>query len=132
MEVGITRFAADQIPRWWVLDDAAAGFAVLTSGGTTGGPNGYATSIAFGNVDNDPAMEVGITRFATPCTMPCGDHKSALCGGGRSVWRPSLLTPQAHHGLREKGTWRFSPSLLKRTFVMSLGPFGSAPTAMLH
>lgn len=63
-EVGITRKAGSN-GRYWILDDANNGFAQLLSGGETWGSGNYATSIAFGNVDTDSNLEVGITRYAT-------------------------------------------------------------------
>jgi hypothetical protein len=62
-EVGITRYARSNA-RWWILDDAITGFRTLKSGGSNWGSDYYATSIEFGNVDNDPALEVGLTRKA--------------------------------------------------------------------
>ena len=49
-------------PRVILLDDAAAGFAPLTTFGESWGPGSYATSVAFGNVDGDAADEIGLTR----------------------------------------------------------------------
>ena len=49
-------------PRVILLDDAAAGFAPLTTFGDSWGPGSYATSVAFGNVDGDAADEIGLTR----------------------------------------------------------------------
>ena len=49
-------------PRVILLDDAATGFAPLTTFGDSWGPGSYATSVAFGNVDGDAADEIGLTR----------------------------------------------------------------------
>ncbi len=49
-------------PRVILLDDAAAGYAPLTTFGESWGPGSYATSVAFGNVDGDAADEIGLTR----------------------------------------------------------------------
>jgi len=62
-EVGVTRYA-DMNARYFVLDDATNTFALLKAGGSAWGPNAYATSIAFGNIDNDSREEIGVTRFA--------------------------------------------------------------------
>lgn len=45
--------------------DGAPDFALLWSGGETWGAGSYATGVAFGNVDDDPADEMGVTRFAS-------------------------------------------------------------------
>jgi len=63
-EVGITRNASSNA-RFYILDDAAAGFATLYSGGSSWGADNYATSIAFGDVDGDGRDEVGVTRKAS-------------------------------------------------------------------
>jgi hypothetical protein len=63
-EVGITRKSGANY-RYIILDDAAAGFRTLLSGGNKWGSKNYATGIAFGNVDNDDRDEVGITRKAS-------------------------------------------------------------------
>ncbi len=49
-------------PRVTLLDDAAAGFAPLATFGDSWGAGSYATSVAFGNVDDDAAEEIGLTR----------------------------------------------------------------------
>lgn len=43
----------------------APGFDLLWQSGETWGPGSYATAVAFGNVDNDPAEELGVTRKAS-------------------------------------------------------------------
>ncbi len=45
-----------------LLDDAAAGFAPLTTFGTSWGAGSYATSVALGDVDGDGRDEIGLTR----------------------------------------------------------------------
>ena len=62
-EVGLTRKAGSNA-RYWVLDDAAHNFAQLHSGGHSWGDSNYATSIAFGDVDNDGKDEVALGRKA--------------------------------------------------------------------
>jgi Pregnancy-associated plasma protein-A/FG-GAP-like repeat len=63
-EIGIAR-KSDQNPRYWILDDAAAGFAELLSGGAGWGSGNWATSIAFGDADGDGRAEIGIARRST-------------------------------------------------------------------
>jgi Family of unknown function (DUF6345) len=62
-EVGLTRKAGSNA-RYYILDDMNNNFTELHSGGDGWGDGNYATSIAFGNVDSDAAMEVGLTRKA--------------------------------------------------------------------
>lgn len=63
-EMGIARQSGVN-ERAYVLDDAAADYAVLAGFGSDWNPFAYATAIAFGNVDDDPADEVGVARFAS-------------------------------------------------------------------
>lgn len=56
---------ADNGERFHVYDDAAAGFALLGSGGQTWGALAVATSIAFGDIDGDGDDEMGIGRNHT-------------------------------------------------------------------
>jgi len=60
-EVAIVRNALSGA-RLFVLDDATAGFAPLWSFGEAWGAGAYATSVALGNIDADPADEVALTR----------------------------------------------------------------------
>jgi hypothetical protein len=60
-EIGLAR-RSDVNARYWVLDDATAGFTTLLSGGTGWGSGNYATSIAFGDVDGDGRDEIGLAR----------------------------------------------------------------------
>ena len=62
-EVGVTRYAGSNA-RYIILDDANAGFIEILAGGTGWGGAAYATSIAFGNVDNDSSLEFGVARRA--------------------------------------------------------------------
>lgn len=45
--------------------DAIAPFELVWQSGQTWGPGSYATGVSFGNVDDDPAEEIGVTRRAT-------------------------------------------------------------------
>ena len=63
-EVGFTRRSTSNA-RYWILDDAGAGFRVLHDGGNRWGSGNYATGIAFGDVDGDGRAEVGLARRAT-------------------------------------------------------------------
>jgi len=60
-EMAIVRNAVTG-PRVLLLDDAAAGFAPLTTFGDAWGAGSYATSVAFGDVDGDGVDEIGLTR----------------------------------------------------------------------
>jgi len=60
-EVAIVRNAVIG-SRVLLFDDAAAGFAPLTTLGDAWGAGSYATSVAFGDVDGDGTDEVGLTR----------------------------------------------------------------------
>jgi hypothetical protein len=62
-EIAVARYA-DQNARVFVYDDALANYAVLWTFGAEWGSGNYATSVEFGNVDADPAEELGITRRA--------------------------------------------------------------------
>lgn len=66
-EVGVTRNAKSNL-RFTVLDDGSPGAdfePLLSDGGESWGDSWFATSIAFGDVDSDPADEIGVTRYAT-------------------------------------------------------------------
>ncbi len=63
-EVGVTRKASVN-GRFFIFDDANAGYALLHSGGAGWGSGFYATDIAFGDVDGDGRDEVGVTRKAS-------------------------------------------------------------------
>lgn len=62
-EVAIGRRATTGA-RVLVLDDAATGFAPMWSYGEGWGVASWTTALAFGNVDDDPAEELAITRIA--------------------------------------------------------------------
>ena len=63
---GLAEFAvgrnASRGPRYYIFDDANAGFNQLIAGSENWGQQAYTTSIAFGDVDEDGMDEVGITR----------------------------------------------------------------------
>lgn len=67
-ELAVTR-KHDINARLFLYDDAAPstaqGFGLLWQYGEGWGPGSYATGVAFGNVDGDPAEEIGLTRQAT-------------------------------------------------------------------
>jgi hypothetical protein len=63
-ELGIARMATSNA-RYFILDDALAGFDLLHSGPEGWGSDSYATAIAFGDVDKDGKDEFGITRKVT-------------------------------------------------------------------
>jgi hypothetical protein len=50
--------------RFFVHDGAPA-FELLWEGGETWGAGSFATGVAFGNVDGDPALELGVARRAS-------------------------------------------------------------------
>lgn len=60
-EFAITRNALSG-PRLLLVDDAAAGFALLWTFGQSWGAGAYATSVAMGDVDGDGRAEIGLTR----------------------------------------------------------------------
>lgn len=60
-EIGITR-KSNTGPRFFILDDAEHNFKLLHSGGEGWGSGRYATSIAFGDIDDDKIAEIGIAR----------------------------------------------------------------------
>jgi len=67
-EVALSRVATINA-RVYVHDDAAPGadrsaFKLLWSGGAEWPGEMYATAVAFGNVDVNPEMELGLGRFA--------------------------------------------------------------------
>ena len=62
-EVGVTR-KTEGNGRYWILNDANAGFSQLKEGGGSWSSSAYPTSIAFGDVDQDGKDEVGIARKA--------------------------------------------------------------------
>lgn len=51
-------------PRLLLVDDAAAGFALLWTFGEGWGVAAWPTSVAFGNIDADPAAEMVVTRVS--------------------------------------------------------------------
>ena len=71
-ELAVTR-NHDINARLFLYDDAvggdvatpAPGFGLLWQFGQGWGPGSYATGVAFGNVDDDPAEEIGVTRRAS-------------------------------------------------------------------
>ena len=67
-ELAVTR-KHDINARLFLYDDAAPStvqaFGPLWQYGEGWGPGSYATGVAFGNVDDDPAEEIGLTRRAT-------------------------------------------------------------------
>jgi len=63
-ELAVTR-KHDINARLFLYDDAAATFGLLWQYGEGWGLGSYATAVAFGNVDDDPAEEIGLTRLAT-------------------------------------------------------------------
>ena len=60
-EFAITRNALSG-PRLLLVDDAAAGYALLWTFGQNWGAGAYATSVALGDVDGDGRDEIGLTR----------------------------------------------------------------------
>ena len=62
-ELGVARRAGSNA-RWQILDDPSQGFRLLRSGGEGWGSGNYATSIAFGDVDDDGRDEIAIGRRA--------------------------------------------------------------------
>ena len=48
-----------------LIDDAAADFALLRTIGDGWGVGAYATAVAFGNVDDDPALEMAVARASS-------------------------------------------------------------------
>jgi Astacin (Peptidase family M12A)/FG-GAP repeat len=65
-EVAIGR-KADQQGRYYLLDDAVAAepFKLLAVGGSQWGAGNYTTALAFGDVNGDGRMELGVTRRAS-------------------------------------------------------------------
>lgn len=61
--IGVARRAGDNA-RFFVYAGAGDGFRLLFSGGRRWGSGNYATGIAFGDVDGDGRLELGITRKA--------------------------------------------------------------------
>ena len=62
-EIAITR-RSDTNARYWILDDSQGEFAILRSSGDHWDRDGYGTSIAMGNIDDDPEAEIGLSRRA--------------------------------------------------------------------
>jgi len=62
-EIAIAR-NHDSNARYFV-HDGAPDFELLLQSGETWGPGSYATDVAFGNVDDDPAEELGVARMAS-------------------------------------------------------------------
>ena len=63
LEIGVTRRSTTN-NRYFIYDDLQHGGALLTSGGADWGGSYYATSIAFGDIDNDGRDEFAIGRKA--------------------------------------------------------------------
>jgi hypothetical protein len=63
-EIGLAMHSSSG-SRYLILEDAPHGFAELHSGGDDWEADAYATSIAFGDVDDDGRDEVGVTRNAS-------------------------------------------------------------------
>lgn len=63
-ELGVVNSAGEGA-RFYVFDDAAAGFAPLGSGGETWGALAVATSLAFGDADGDGDDELAVGRNHT-------------------------------------------------------------------
>jgi hypothetical protein len=63
-EIGIARKSNSNM-RLWILDDKNHNYAQLYTYGTNWGTGEYITCIAFGNVDDDAAAEIGIAKYAT-------------------------------------------------------------------
>jgi|GEM_PF-3269067 len=64
-EMGVTRTKFEKgWAKYWIFDDAEAGFKVLHDGGHSWGENNYPTDIAFGDIDGDGKDEFGLTRKA--------------------------------------------------------------------
>jgi hypothetical protein len=61
--IGVARRAGSNA-RFFVYAGAADGFRLLFRGGTDWGSGNYATGIAFGDVDGDGRLEVGVARRA--------------------------------------------------------------------
>ncbi len=65
-EIGLARYQTKQgRMRAVIFDDAEANFAQLHDIGSSWAPGSYATSIAFGNVDQDGRDEIGLARYQT-------------------------------------------------------------------
>lgn len=63
-ELAIGRSAPDG-PRYFVRDDALAGFAQIWEAGTGWGPDRAASALSFGNIDGDWRDELAVGRSAT-------------------------------------------------------------------
>jgi hypothetical protein len=61
--IGVARKAGGNA-RFFVFGGTAENFRLLFSGGDSWGDSNYATGIAFGDVDGDGKLEVGVTRLA--------------------------------------------------------------------
>lgn len=62
-EVAVARYATAGA-RVFLLDDAVAGFALMTTFGDGWGVAAWPTSVAFGNLDDDPAEELAVARVS--------------------------------------------------------------------
>lgn len=91
-EVALSRVATIN-PRVFVHDDAAPGddrpaFKLLWGGGAEWPGGIYATSVAFGNVDANSEMELGLGRFAAE------GPRAYLLGRGWATWLPFTSIPK--------------------------------------
>ena len=78
MEVGVAR-QADQSERFWIYDDAAAGFKQLAADGYLWAPGSGATFVAFGDVDGDGRVEMGLSRsVGTVFTWPDSKERYSI------------------------------------------------------
>jgi len=91
LEIGVTK-TGFQGPRWYIFDDAQAGFRLLASGGHDWAADQDATSIAFGDVDGDGLAEVGLTRNADTTAswfiLDDAKHGFAQLHEGGAEWGP--------------------------------------------
>lgn len=91
-EIGVARRNSVN-ERAYVFDDAAAGFATLARFGESWNTSAYATSIAFGNVDDDARDELGLARETT-INPRFYVHDDALSDGPFSeIWAGGAAWP---------------------------------------
>jgi hypothetical protein len=100
-EVGIAGKAGIN-QRYWVLDDADHDFRQLHTGGHGWGSGNYATSIAFGDVDDDGKDEVGIARKAginqRHWVLDDADHDFRQLHGAGSCWDEDVYATSVAFG----------------------------------